>query len=67
MLVPLLGTAKATKKPTEVPSVLAVAMIAVAVARSWTGNQSADSSGGHADSKVPATPFASIETTEATS
>ena len=57
LYVTLLGTTNATKNPTAVPSVLEVAMIAVAVARSWTGNQREESTGGAAVSKVPASPI----------
>ena len=44
---------KAVRKPTHVPSVLAVAISAVAVVRSLTGNQIADSTGGDNVSTVP--------------
>lgn len=64
---PAAGTTKATENPTAVPNVFAVAMTAVAVARSRTGNHNALSTGGASDSIVPARPLASIETNESAS
>ncbi len=61
------GTMKAVRKPTLMPRVLLVAIMAVAVARSPTGNQSADKTGGANVSTVPATPLNTIEIIETTS